>query len=70
MQGEGFVATPWVMMIFFRYCLRYKVNEPTAKIKVLRRLVSKKKAKYIAHPKEYLQNKKIIDLRRENNENS
>jgi len=69
-MSEGFIATPWVMMIFFRYCLRYHINERDAKINVLRRLTAKKKAKYIAHPHEYLQNKRILDLRRDNNENS
>lgn len=57
--GEGFVMTNDVVMLFFRFCRRYGIEDKQRRIEILRKLAARKKAKYIAHPKEYIQGKRI-----------
>lgn len=65
---EGFMTDAKTMELFFRYCIRYKVNGEKDRLALLRRLVAKKKAKYLPNPLEYVKGKNVLDLRHKNDD--
>jgi hypothetical protein len=60
MPSEGFFLSANQALVFFRWCIRYKVIEREAKIDGLRRLVAKHKAKYLRDAEDYMA-KAILD---------
>ncbi len=68
-MAEAFSFTPWMGMVFFKYCLRYNITDEKDKVMILRRLVAKKKAKYLPRIGASLQGKKIIIIRNNKPEN-
>jgi len=65
---EGFSLTPDIAMVFFKYCIRYKIpNNEQCKVNILRRLVAKKKAKYLRNPQEFIQGKKVLHIKKDKN---
>ena len=69
-MSEGFVMLPHTAEIFFRYCIRYKINDEKEKISVMRRLVRKKQAEYLRDPEEYLKGKKVLRIRHKGDTNA
>lgn len=68
-MSEGFYCDDWrTPMLFFRICRRYKIPDTAVKLKleIFRKLVARKKAKYIPHPKEFLQGCNVINIKKEN----
>lgn len=65
-MSEGFVASPWIAMVFFRYCMRYKIESEKDRIVVFRRLVAKKKAEYKRDPRAFIEGKKVLIIKKEN----
>ena len=61
---EGFKVTSNIAAVFFRYCLKYNIKDEKRRIEVFRRLVAKKKAKYIPRPQEYLKDKKVLVIKK------
>ncbi len=65
---EGFLTDLKTVELFFRYCLRYKVNDIKERTLVMRRITAKKKAKYIRDASVLLNNKNILHIKGFNNE--
>lgn len=65
MAAEGFAVTPYIGTVFFRTCSLYRVKTEKDRIALLRKLVARHKAKYIAHPEEFLQGKNVWRLRKD-----
>lgn len=61
---EGFLTDIDTMMLFFRVCSRYKIDDKEGRIALLRELTRRKKVKYLRDPKEYLQGKNVIEVRK------
>lgn len=61
-MSEGFVLTPWTAGVFFRYCMRYNISDQKDKLAVMRRLVGKKKAKYVRDPKAFMTGKNVLKI--------
>lgn len=62
-MSEGWVMTPWTACVFFRYCMRYKIEGEMARKEVLRRIAAKAKAKYIRDGETFLKGKRIIQIK-------
>lgn len=70
MMGEGFMMDLGTLMVFYRYCRRFKVSDDdrAGKIAIMRRLTAKKKAKYIRDPQEFIKGKNALIIRRKTDE--
>lgn len=62
MSQEGFLTSAHMAELFFRYCERYHITARDARINVMRRLVAKKKAKYLPYPEEFLKGKRVLKI--------
>ena len=60
---EGWVMTPWQACVFFRYCMRYHIDDAVIRQSILRRIAAKKKAKYIRDGETFLKGKRIIQIK-------
>lgn len=59
----GILGNPLTMMLFFRYCIRYKVTLERDKIKVLKRIVEKGKMREVRDIKPFVEGKKVLYVR-------
>lgn len=62
-MSEGFLLSPWMGMIFFRYCRLYKLDDPSKRVVVLRRIVARKKGRYLPYAEEFMKGRNVLDLR-------
>jgi hypothetical protein len=60
---EGFLMTPYMAGIFFRVCRRYKIQDYTDRMSLVRLLVARKKAVYIRDMDPYLEGKNVLKIR-------
>lgn len=61
-MSTGFVGTPWTMMIFFRYCIRYKVDDGPGRMRVLGRLAKKQKVKFTRDVRPMLDGQRVLRI--------
>lgn len=61
-MNEGFCVNLNTALLFYRICQRYKINNEPGRIAVMRKLVAKKKAKYVRDAKGYLENFNVIKI--------
>lgn len=59
-MGEGLITNLHTLELFFRFCRRYRIEDRERRILLMRELVARHKAQYVAHPKEFLQGKNIV----------
>jgi hypothetical protein len=63
-MSEGWVITPWMGCVFFRYCRRYNIpKDVNVRAALMRRICAKGNAKYIRDVDPYLTGKKVIQIR-------
>jgi len=56
---EGFLVDLDGAMRFYKLCARLRLETEEERLALMRRLVKKKQAKYIAHPEEFLEGKNV-----------
>lgn len=61
-MSEGFGVTPWMGMVFFRFCSRYSIDKLEDRVLVMRELVRRKKAKYLRDVEPLLEGKKVLKV--------
>jgi len=62
---EGFLTDISTAELFFRFCIRYKINTEKQRILVLREITRRKKAKYLRDAEAYLQDKNVMVVKKE-----
>ena len=69
-MSEGFLLTPHMGMVFFRYARRYE-KEPNLqwRIAVLRRIIAKHKGKYIRDAETFIEKHNAIRIDKKEPEN-
>lgn len=68
-MNEGFLMDVYTAEMFFRFCRRYKIDDPKDRICLVRRLVSKKKAKYLRDVEQTIKGKKVLHIKPEDKKN-
>ena len=63
MSGEGFVMSARLAEVFFRWCARYKVEGRAERVEGMRRLVAKRKVKYIRDATAFMKGKKVLHIK-------
>lgn len=58
--GEGFEFDNHNLMVFFRYCRRYDIDDRERRIELLRRMVARKQAQYLPNPQDVIRGKVLI----------
>lgn len=66
MEQEGFILTPDMAYLFFRFCKRYRIEGYKERTVVVRELVARKKAKYLRDVKPFLKGKRILRINKPN----
>jgi len=62
---EGFMFSgPDGVLLFFRYVRRYRINGRQERVEVLRRMVAKKKARYLRDVQAVTAGKRILKIKR------
>jgi len=59
---EGFIMSPYMAMLFFRVCSRYKLVTEEDRKCVLRQLVKRKEAQYLRDVAPILEGKKVLKI--------
>lgn len=61
-MSEAFMSDVRTMELFYRICLRYRIQRQEDKIRLLRELVKRKKMKYLRDIKPFLEGKKVLKI--------
>lgn len=62
MASEGFLTNIGTVMVFFRFCRRYKIEAEKDRACLLRELTRRKKASYIRDVGEVVRGKKVLKI--------
>ncbi len=66
----SFLGNSWTLMLFFRYCMRYKVEKISDRQKVLERIARKGKVTRIKDIGPLLQGRKVLHTTHKRNDNA
>lgn len=61
-MAEGFLTNVDTVMLFFRVCRRYKIVLEKDRVRLLRELTRRKKAKYVRDVEEVVRGKKVLKI--------
>lgn len=64
-MSEGFLLDLTMAMVFYRYCNKYKIENKSERLLVMRRLMAKKQAKYLRDVKTFIKDKKVLLIKKE-----